>query len=93
MTFLTSALRFIIFFVLLAFALRNTQPVSLQLILDHAWEAPLVIVLLVFFASGAILGILSVVGVVFRQRREISRLKREAVKPQQPVFPEPSAPI
>jgi hypothetical protein len=31
--------------------------------------------------------------VVFRQRREISRLKREAVKPQQPVFPEPSAPI
>jgi hypothetical protein len=36
---------------------------------------------------------LSVVGVVFRQRREISRLKREAVKPQQAVMPEPSAPI
>jgi len=51
----------------------------------------LVIVLLVFFASGAILGILSVVGVIFRQRREIFRLKREMAKPQQPAVPEPPA--
>jgi len=29
------------------------------------------------------------VGVLFRQRREISRLKREAAKPQLPVIPEP----
>jgi hypothetical protein len=36
---------------------------------------------------------LSVVGIIFRQRREISRLKRDTVKPQQPVMPEPSAPI
>ena len=91
MTFLTWALRFIIFFILLIFALRNTQPVSLRFILDHVWEAPLVIVLLVFFASGAILGILSVVGVIFRQRREIFRLKREMAKPQQPAVPEPPA--
>ena len=91
MTFLTWALRFIIFFILLVFALRNTQPASLQFILGYVWEAPLVIVLLVFFAGGAILGALSVVGVIFRQRREISRLKREAAKPQQPAMPEPPA--
>jgi len=91
MTFLTWVLRFIIFFFLLVFALRNTQPVNLRFILDHVWEAPLVIVLLVFFAGGAILGVLSVVGVIFRQRREISRLKREAAKSQQPAMPEPPA--
>ncbi|HSG21789.1 MAG TPA: LapA family protein [Azonexus sp.] len=91
MTFLTWALRFIIFLFLLVFALRNTQPVSLQFILDHVWEAPLVIVLLMFFAGGAILGVLSVVGIIFRQRREISRLKREAAKPKQPAMPEPPA--
>jgi hypothetical protein len=36
--------------------------------------------------------VLSVVGVIFRQRREISRLKREAAKPQYPVIPEPPPP-
>jgi hypothetical protein len=35
---------------------------------------------------------LSVVGVIFRQRREISRLKREAAKAQLPVLPEPPPP-
>jgi hypothetical protein len=33
-----------------------------------------------------------VVGVIYRQRREISRLKREAAKPQYPAIPEPPPP-
>ena len=89
MTALTWAVRLIIFSFLLVFAIGNTQPTTLHFILDYAWEAPLVIVLLAFFAGGAILGVLSVVGVIFRQRREISRLKREAAKPQLPATPEP----
>ena len=89
MTVLTWAIRLIIFFFLLVFAMRNTQPISLQFILDYVWEAPLVIVLLVFFAGGAILGVLSVVGVIFRQRREISRLKRSASIVQEPAAPQP----
>lgn len=92
MTVLTWVVRLIIFSLLLVFAIRNTQPISLQLILDHVWEAPLVIVLLAFFGGGAILGLLSVVGVVLRQRREISRLKREVAKQQAPLIPEPPAP-
>ena len=93
MTVLTWAVRLIIFSFLLVFAIRNTQPITLQFILDYVWEAPLVIVLLAFFASGAILGVLSVVGLVFRQRREITRLKRAASKVQQPPEPQPPAPI
>ena len=92
MTALTWAVRLIIFSILLVFAIRNTEPTTLRFVLDYAWEAPLVIVLLAFFAAGAILGMLSVVGVIFRQRREISRLKREAAKPRLPVTPEPPPP-
>ena len=88
MTALTWAVRLIIFSFLLVFAIRNTQPTMLRFILDYAWEAPLVIILLAFFAGGALLGVLSVLGVIFRQRREISRLKREAAKPAVPATPE-----
>ena len=93
MTALTWAIRLIIFSFLLVFALRNTQLTTLNFILDYALEAPLVIVLLVFFAGGAVLGVLSVVGVIFRQRREITRLKREIAKQAKPEKPqEPSLP-
>lgn len=92
MTALTWAIRLIIFSILLVFAIRNTEPTTLRFVLDYAWEAPLVIVLLAFFAAGAVLGVLSVVGVIYRQRREISRLKREAAKPQYPAIPEPPPP-
>jgi putative membrane protein len=88
MTALTWAVRLVIFSFLLVFALRNTEPVTLRFILDHAWQAPLVIVLLAFFAGGAVLGALSLVGVLFRQRREIARLRREVVKPQPPSIPD-----
>jgi lipopolysaccharide assembly protein A len=93
MTVLTWAIRLIIFLFLLVFALRNTQPATLNFILDRSWDAPLVIVLLAFFAGGALLGALSLVGVIFRQRREIARLKREAGKAQlpAPVEPPPAA--
>lgn len=80
MTALTWAIRLIIFSFLVGFAIQNTDPVSLHFLPDQAWQAPLVIILLVFFASGAIMGVLSVLGIIYRQRREISRLKRAADK-------------
>jgi putative membrane protein len=91
MMILTWAIRLIIFAFLLVFAVRNTEPITLRFILDYVWEAPQVIVLLAFFAGGAILGVLSVVGLIFRQRLEISRLKREIAKPQHTVPSEPLA--
>lgn len=90
MTALTWFLRFIIFAFLVVFAVQNTAPVTLNLVLDYQWQTPLVILLLVFFAGGAILGVLSLVGVVFRQRRELSRLRRAAgqAEPAAPVLPD-----
>jgi len=88
MTALTWAVRLVIFSFLVVFAVQNTDPVTLNFVLDHAWQAPLVIVLLAFFAGGAVLGVLSVLGVIYRQRREISRLRQQMAKQAQAPAPE-----
>ncbi|MCG2577119.1 lipopolysaccharide assembly protein LapA domain-containing protein [Dechloromonas sp. XY25] len=80
MTALTWALRLIIFVLLVVFAAQNTDPVSLRLLPGKIWQAPLILALLAFFVGGVILGALSLLGVLFRQRREISRLKKEATR-------------
>ena len=80
MTALTWAIRLIIFVFLVVFAAQNTDPVSLRLLPGQIWQAPLVLALLAFFVGGVILGALSLLGVLFRQRREISRLKKEAAR-------------
>ena len=88
MTALTWAIRAIIFVFLVVFATQNTDPVSLRLLPGAIWQAPLVIALLVFFVGGVIIGALSLLGVIFRQRREISRLKREALRKPASLTPE-----
>lgn len=80
MTALTWAIRLSIFAVLALFAVQNTDVVSVTLLPGQIWQAPLVIVLLVFFAGGAVLGALSLFGTLFRQRRELGRLRRDLAK-------------
>jgi uncharacterized integral membrane protein len=70
-------LRIMLFLALFLFALKNTDPVSLRLYFDQVWRVPLVLVLLVFFAVGAAMGVLATLATVFRQRRDIARLRRE----------------
>jgi putative membrane protein len=72
------ACRLFIFLFLLAFALKNSDPVSVRFFFDNDWQAPLIIIALAFFAGGAALGVLSLLGTVFGLRREVSRLKRAA---------------
>jgi len=70
--------RIFIFLFLLAFALKNTELVSVRFFFDSYWQAPLIIVVLAFFTVGAALGVLALLGTIFGLRREVSRLKREA---------------
>ncbi len=88
MRVLTWVVRLAIFLFLLAFAARNTDPVTLRLYFDLAWQMPLVALLLAFFVAGALLGLASTVRVLIRQRREIGRLEREigdrALPPREP---------
>jgi uncharacterized integral membrane protein len=76
MRIVTWAIRFALFVVLLAFAAKNTDPVTLRFYFDLAWQAPLVALLLAFFAAGAVLGLVAMTGTLLAQRREISRLRR-----------------
>ena len=76
MRVLSWAIRFALFVVLLAFAAKNAEPVSLRFYFDLAWQAPLVALLLAFFAAGAVLGLIAMSGTYFAQRREIARLQR-----------------
>jgi uncharacterized integral membrane protein len=76
MRVLTWAIRIALFVVLLAFAAKNTELVTLRFYFDLAWQAPLVALLLAFFAAGAVLGLIAVSGTYLAQRREIARLQR-----------------
>ena len=66
-----------LFILLLAFAASNTEPATLRFWFGFAWQAPLVLLLLAFFAAGALLGVAASLGTLLRQRREILRLRRE----------------
>ena len=79
MRFISWLFQMLIFIMLLGFALKNAQPVTVYYFFGYEWQSTLVIVMLVFFVVGAGLGILATLGIWFRQRREISRLKREIV--------------
>jgi uncharacterized integral membrane protein len=77
MRIVTWTVRIALFVLLLAFAARNTQPATLRFWFDLGWQAPLVLLLLAFFAAGALFGVASSLGALLRQRREILRLRRE----------------
>jgi len=76
MRILTWAIRIALFVLLLAFAAKNTDPVALRFYFGLAWQAPLVALLLAFFAAGTLLGLLAMLGSYLSQRREIARLEK-----------------
>ena len=70
-------LKIVLFALVLTFAVKNTDAVSVRYFLGNEWRAPLIFVMLVAFCAGAAFGVLSTLGQIFRQRREIGALKRE----------------
>lgn len=70
-------LRILLFLLLLGFAAQNSDIVTLRYYLGYEWQAPLVLVMLVFFALGAALGVAACLGYLFRQRRQLALLKKE----------------
>jgi uncharacterized integral membrane protein len=84
-------LMFVLFFWI---ALKNADPVTLRLTAETAMTAPLVIVILVTFALGVVLGMVTASPKLFRQGREIKRLKRadtavqeDTARPRAPLNP------
>ncbi len=77
MRYLNWFLRAVLFIALLGFAVKNDQPVTLRYFFGYEWQSSLVIVLLIFFAAGAVIGVFAMFANVLQQRREIARLKRD----------------
>lgn len=88
--------RIFLFLIALGFAVSNTEITKLNFFgMSTPWSAPLVLFLLVFFAAGTIVGLLAVVPMVYRYRREIGRLRKELkLNAQTPpvVGPSPDVP-
>jgi putative membrane protein len=86
-------LRFLIVVILVWFAVKNAQLITIQGLPGQSWEAPLVFILLVVFVAGVVIGLLAWVPTVVRQRREIGRLRKAAALPAgaaaSPATPEP----
>jgi uncharacterized integral membrane protein len=94
--------RLAIVVVLVWFAVKNAQMVTLHGLPDQTLQAPLVFVLLVVFVAGVVIGLLAWVPTVIRQRRELGRLRRTAEKQAalaaiapaaSPPFPSPPAAV
>ena len=66
----------LVFLVFFGFALKNTQEVILSFFLGYEMRGPLVILLLAFFAAGAVLGVLAMMPMLFRHRRDLSRHRK-----------------
>lgn len=88
MRILTWVIRLSLFVFMFVFALKNTATVNLQFFFGQVWQLPLVLLLLGFFAVGILLGILAVVGALFRERRVSAALRRDLARLQPAASPE-----
>ena len=77
MQFVLWLIKLALFVFVLAFAVKNTDPVAVRYYFGGEWQAPLVFVMLVAFSAGVAAGLFAALTQIFRQRREISALRRE----------------
>ncbi|HEU5178812.1 MAG TPA: LapA family protein [Burkholderiales bacterium] len=90
MRIVTWTIRVLVFLLLVAFAAKNVEPVTLRFFFDLTLQTPLVLALFGCFALGVLFGILALLGTVLRQRREISLGKRSMEPPPAaPLIPPP----
>jgi len=76
-----------IFFTLFAFALNNQADVTVHFFFGYQWTSPLVMVVLISFAGGLLLGILGMVPRWWQQRREARRHAKHAKSPSPQALP------
>ncbi len=81
MRIIVAALWVVLFVVLFAFAVNNTETIDLRFFAGMAVKAPLIALLLVFFIAGFAFGFVALMPSWVRQRVEIRRLRRLAVRP------------
>ncbi len=66
----------ILFMLFFLFALKNSDQVTLHLLMGYEIPGPLILILLAFFVAGFVLGILAMLPMLFRHRRDLSKHKK-----------------
>jgi putative membrane protein len=92
MRIVTWTIRLLVFLLLVAFGAKNVEPVTLRFYFDLALQTPLILALFGFFAVGALFGVLSLLGTVLRQRRQLQMLRRQVQSPPE-AAPPPVPPL
>jgi len=92
MRILTWLLRGFLFFALFAFAINNLHPATVNLFFSYAWTTPMDIIVLVAFASGAVVGVLAMTPAWWRHRRRAKRLEAPVVVAPPAAAAAPPAP-
>jgi putative membrane protein len=77
MRYLGWFLKIALFVLLFGFALKNTEMVAVHGYLGYQWQAPLVLILLIFFALGVTIGLAAGAAAFLRQQRRIVQLRRQ----------------
>jgi uncharacterized integral membrane protein len=77
MRIFTWFVRIVLFLLLLGFAVKNDHVADLNFFFGRQWHLPLVFIILIAFGVGALLGVTATITSLLRQRREISRLRRQ----------------
>ncbi|WP_179958180.1 LapA family protein [Chitinimonas arctica] len=77
MRYLAWFVRIVLFLLLFAFAIKNTHAVNLHGLLDLTWQAPLVVILLVFFMAGTVAGVLAMLLPLKRLGRELHQSRAQ----------------
>jgi lipopolysaccharide assembly protein A len=75
----------LLFLVFFAFALNNTETVTLHFFSGYEFPGPLVLMLLIFFVAGIVFGVFAMLPTLFRHRRDLSKLKKTLAVMEQEV--------
>ena len=78
MRIVTWTIRLLVFVLLVAFGAKNVEPVTLRFYFGLELPTPLILALFGAFVLGAFFGVVSLLGRLLRQRREISALRKKA---------------
>jgi len=68
--------KFVLFLLLLGFALKNTDAVVVHYFLGLEWRTPLSLLLFLFFSAGAALGVAAALIMTYRRRRQLASLRK-----------------
>ncbi|MDD3353428.1 lipopolysaccharide assembly protein LapA domain-containing protein [Zoogloea sp.] len=87
------AIRLLLFSILFGFAVKNDDIVVLRFFFGSQWQAPLVLVILLFVVIGALIGVSATMATLYRQQREIDQLRAARQgegTPSSPLVPHPA---